>query len=198
MPPLNFLKTVPMPLLIDFLPIVLFFAAYFITDDFFTALLVIMVAAPLAFALQWFMTRTFNKISAVSTALVVVLGGGALLLDNKMIFLWKPTVFYWLAAIAFFGSQFIGAKPFIQRLMEAAGATADSQLELLKSQWVKLNFAWVVFFAVAGALNIYVAYSYPESTWVKFKLFGLMGLTFVFIVAQSIWLAKQMPEDPAE
>jgi intracellular septation protein len=187
-----------MPLLIDFLPIVLFFAAYFISNDFFTALLVIMVAAPIAFALQWFMTRTFNKISAVSTALVVILGGGALLLDNKMIFLWKPTVFYWLAAIAFLGSQFIGAKPFIQRLMEAAGATADSKLELLKGQWARLNLAWVVFFAIAGALNIYVAYSYPEPTWVKFKLFGLMGLTFVFIVAQSIWLAKQMPEDPAE
>jgi intracellular septation protein len=198
MPPLFFLKTVAMPLLIDFLPIVLFFAAYFISNDFFTALLVIMVAAPIAFALQWFMTKTFNKTSAVSTALVVILGGGALLLNNKMIFLWKPTVFYWLAAIAFLGSQFIGEKPFIQRLMETAGASADSKLELLRRQWVRLNFAWVIFFTFAGALNIYVAYSYPEATWVKFKLFGLMGLTFVFIVAQSIWLAKLMPEDPAE
>ncbi len=184
-----------MPLLIDFLPIVLFFAAYFITYDFFTALIVIMVAAPIAFAMQWFLTRTFNKISAVSTILVIVLGGGALLLDNKMIFLWKPTVFYWLAAIAFLGSQFIGAKPFIQRLMEAASATADSKLELGKDQWARLNLAWVAFFFVAGALNIYVAYTYSEATWVKFKLIGLMGLTFIFIIAQSIWMAKQMPED---
>jgi intracellular septation protein len=187
-----------MPLLIDFLPIVLFFAAYFITYDFFTALVVIMIAAPIAFALQWFLTKTFNKISAVSTILVIVLGGGALLLDNKMIFLWKPTVFYWLAAIAFLGSQFIGPKPFIQRLMETASQTADSKLELAKGQWAKLNLAWVVFFAVAGGLNIYVAYNYSEPTWVKFKLIGLMGLTFVFIIAQSIWLAKQMPEDTSE
>jgi intracellular septation protein len=195
MPPLNFLNFSDMPLLIDFLPIVLFFATYFITYDFFSALVVIMIAAPVAFALQWFLTKTFNKISAVSTILVIVLGGGALLLDNKMIFLWKPTVFYWLAATAFLGSQFFGAKPFIQRLMEAANATADSKFELARDQWKKLNLAWVVFFVFAGALNIYVAYNYSEATWVKFKLIGLMGLTFVFIAAQSIWLAKQMPDD---
>ena len=198
MPPLDFLNISDMPLLIDFLPIVLFFAAYFISSDFFTALVVIMIAAPLAFALQWFLTKTFNKISAVSTLLVVVLGGGALLLDNKMIFLWKPTVFYWLAGTAFLGSQFIGAKPFIQRLMEAANSTADSNFELAKDQWKKLNLAWVVFFVFAGALNIYVAYNYSEPTWVKFKLIGLMGLTFVFIIAQSIWLAKNMPDDTSE
>jgi intracellular septation protein len=198
MPPLDFQNISAMPLLIDFLPIVLFFAAYFISSDFFTALVVIMIAAPLAFALQWFLTKTFNKISAVSTLLVVVLGGGALLLDNKMIFLWKPTVFYWLAAIAFLGSQFIGAKPFIQRLMEAANATADSSFELAKDKWKILNLAWVVFFVFAGALNIYVAYNYSEPTWVKFKLIGLMGLTFLFIIAQSIWLAKNMPDDTSE
>jgi len=187
-----------MPLLIDFLPIVLFFATYFITYDFFTALVVIMIAAPIAFALQWFLSKTFNKISAVSTLLVIVLGGGALLLDNKMIFLWKPTVFYWFAATAFLGSQFMGAKPFIQRLMETASQTADSELELAKKQWAKLNTAWVLFFLFAGGLNIYVAYNYSEPTWVKFKLIGLMGLTFAFIIAQSIWLAKQMPEDTSE
>ena len=187
-----------MPLLIDFLPIVLFFAAYFITYDFYTALVVIVIAAPIAFVLQWVLTRTFNKISAGSTALVIILGGGALLLDNKMIFVWKPTVFYWLAAIAFLGSQFLGAKPFIQRLMDAAGQTSGSKLELARRQWARLNLAWVIFFMVAGGLNIYVAYNYSEATWVKFKLFGLMGLTFLFIIAQSIWLAKQMPEDTAE
>ena len=184
-----------MPLLIDFLPIVLFFAAYFISNDFFTALLVIMVAAPIAFAAQWFLTRTFNKMSAVSTLLVVVLGAGAVLLDNKMIFLWKPTVFYWLAAIAFLASQFVGAKPFVRRLMETASAGSEELLVLPDQKWAALNAAWVTFFAIAGALNIYVAYNYSEPTWVKFKLFGLIGLTFAFIIAQSIWLAKQLKKD---
>lgn len=187
-----------MQLLIDFLPIVLFFAAYFISGDFYTALIVIMIAAPLALLLQWFMTRTFNKISAVSTALVVVLGGGAMLLDNKMIFLWKPTVFYWFAAAAFLASQYIGQKSIIRRLMESAGESSESALHLSDEKWATLNLAWVLFFLFAGALNIYVAYSYSEPTWVKFKLFGLIGITIVFIVAQSFWLARQMTEDAQE
>ena len=54
---------------------------------------------------------------------------------------------------------------------------------------------WVVFFVFAGGLNIYVAYNYAEETWVNFKLFGLLGLTFVFIVAQSFWLAQNMKRD---
>jgi len=187
-----------MQLLLDFLPIVLFFAAYFISGEFYTALIVIMIAAPLALVAQWFMTRTFNKISAVSTLLVVVLGGGAMLLDNKMIFLWKPTVFYWFAALAFLASQYIGEKSLIRRLMESAGDSSESPLQLPEDKWTILNFAWVLFFVVAGALNIYVAYTYPEPTWVKFKLFGLVGITIAFIIAQSIWLARQLQEDSAE
>ena len=187
-----------MQLLIDFLPIVLFFAAYFITDDFYTALLVIMVAAPVAMAVQYVMTRTFNKMTAVSTLLVVVLGGGALLLDNKMVFLWKPTVFYWAAALVFLVSQFVGDKPLIRRMMEAAGSGADDPIKLTDQQWSTLSIAWVVFFVVAGALNIYVAYAYSEPTWVKFKLFGLIGLTLIFIIGQSFWLAKQINDSAEE
>ena len=181
-----------MQLLIDFLPIVLFFAAYFVSDDFYTALLVIMVAAPIALGLQWVITKTFNKMTAVSTLLVIVLGGGALLLDNKMVFLWKPTVFYWLAAVVFLVSQYVGKKPIIRRLMDAANSGSDDPIELENGQWNTLNMMWIVFFVVAGALNIYVAYFYSEPTWVKFKLFGLIGLTIVFIIGQSFWLARHI------
>lgn len=34
-----------------------------------------------------------------------------------------------------------------------------------------------------------------ESRWADFKLFGLLGLTIVFILAQAFYLAKHMPED---
>ncbi len=50
---------------------------------------------------------------------------------------------------------------------------------------------WVVFFIVCGALNLYVAFTYSESTWVNFKLFGLLGLTLVFALAQGVWLARK-------
>jgi intracellular septation protein len=50
---------------------------------------------------------------------------------------------------------------------------------------------WVGFFLFSGALNLYVAFSFSEATWVNFKLFGMMGLTLVFALAQGFWLARK-------
>ena len=48
----------------------------------------------------------------------------------------------------------------------------------------------------AASLNLYVAYNFAEATWVNFKLFGLMGLTLLFALAQGFWIARQAePED---
>jgi intracellular septation protein len=41
-------------------------------------------------------------------------------------------------------------------------------------------------------VNIFVAYNYSEATWVNFKLFGMLGLTLVFVFAQAIYLSRFM------
>jgi intracellular septation protein len=94
----------------------------------------------------------------------------------------------WLFSLAFLGSQFIGQKPIVQRLM-------GKSVELPSQVWRKLNVAWVVFFAAMGGINLYVAFNYSESTWVDFKLFGMLGLTFVFIIAQGLYMSRFMPKD---
>jgi intracellular septation protein len=60
--------------------------------------------------------------------------------------------------------------------------------ELTREQWVRLNHMWVAFFVLAGSVNLYVAYTFSEAFWVKFKLFGMLGMTFVFVIIQSAWL----------
>ena len=187
-----------MQLLVDFLPIVLFFTAYVLTKDLFVAVAVLMVVAPLVFIVQWFLTRKINKISAASTVLVVILGGATLISGDSVFIFWKPTVLYWAAAIAFLVSQYVGERPLVQRMMQAATKDTDAPFQLSDDNWAKLNVLWVVFFVLAGGINIYVAYNFAEKTWVNFKLFGLLGLTFVFIVAQSLWLAKHMDATPSD
>ena len=63
---------------------------------------------------------------------------------------------------------------------------------LTREQWSRLNLVWVGFFVLMGALNIYVAYNFPEPFWVKFKVFGLMGITVVFLLAQSFWIFSKL------
>lgn len=179
-----------MQLLLDYLPIVAFFGTYVATQDIFTAVVVIMVIAPAVLAVQWFMTRKLNKMTAISTGLVVGFGGITLLLDDPVYFYWKPTVFYWAFALVCLVSHFVGEKTIVQRMLQAASQTSDTTLEMPTRQWRTLNLMWVVYAVVSGALNIYVAYTFSEPTWVKFKLFGLLGLTVVFLVIQSMWIAS--------
>ncbi len=118
-----------------------------------------------------------------STVALLAFGGAALYFRNPYFLFWKPTVLNWIIAAVFLASQWIGAKPIVQRMFgEAATLTAR--------QWKNLNQSWVIFFVVAGILNIYVAYSFSEEFWVNFKVFGLMGLSLLFIVAQTVWMSK--------
>ena len=112
---------------------------------------------------------------------MIVLGAATLFFKNPTFLYWKPTVLNWLIALVFFGSQWIGKEPIIKRMLKQAA-------ELKDEQWKKLNLMWVIFFIFSGAINIYVAYNYNEEFWVKFKLFGLFGITLIFVIIQSIWL----------
>jgi intracellular septation protein len=54
--------------------------------------------------------------------------------------------------------------------------------------------AWALFFIAMGAVNLYVAFNFSEAAWVNFKLFGMMGMTFLFIILQAFYLARYISE----
>jgi intracellular septation protein len=127
----------------------------------------------------------------VSLGLVTVLGGATIWFHNENFIKWKPTGLYWVMGAAFLFSQLVFGKNLLRSLMGA-------QLKLPTATWNRLNLAWVAFFAVMGALNLYVAFNYSTDAWVNFKLFGGMGLMLVFTVAQGIYISKHvLPDDTA-
>jgi len=174
----------PMKMFSDFLPVLLFFAAYKLYDIY-VATAVLMVASLVQTLAHRLRTGAFERSHLITLALVVVFGGATLLLHDESFIKWKPTVINWLFAAAFVGSQFIGNKPLIERLL-------GGQLELPSMVWARLNVAWAIFFAAMGALNLYVVYHFDTDTWVNFKMFGLFGLTLLFIVAQGFYLSRHM------
>ncbi len=178
-----------MKLLFDFFPVVLFFVAYKMYG-FFVGTAVAIGATFLQVGLFWLRHRRFETTHLVVLAIVTLFGGATLLLDDPIFFKWKPTVAYWLFAAAFLGSQFIGSKSITERMMSHA-------VQAPSAVWTRLNLAWVVFFALMGLLNIYVAYNFSEDTWVNFKLFGILGLTLLFVLGQGVVLARYMDEAEA-
>lgn len=174
-------------ILLDFLPIGLFFAAY----KFFNLMIATQVAiAASLLQLIWLRISTgkIQKANLISFLSILILGGATLLLKNDIFVKWKPTVVYWALAISLLISQFIGKKPFIQRLGEGSAHLPDRI-------WRQINLLWASFFLSLGFINLYVAYTYSTATWVNFKLFGTLGLTILFILIQSIYMAKhtQLP-----
>ncbi len=179
-----------MKLLYDFSPVLLFFIAYKLYDIY-VATAVAMVASFVQTVGYWLVYRRFETMHLVTLAMILVLGSATLIFQNPIFIKWKPTVVNWLFAGAFLGSQWIGGKTIIERMLGA-------QITLPHLIWTRLNLAWVFFFVLSGTANLYVAYHFSEATWVDFKLFGMMGLTLVFVVAQAMYLSRYAPNEAEE
>ena len=180
-----------MNLLFEFLPLFLFLGT-FVYQDIYTALMVLMIAMPIGLLAKCVYTRSIDKMYLWSTVFLLIAGALTLYFRNPLFLYWKPTAFYWVLAMVFLGSQFLSDVPLVQRFFGLIDSLGFEQVTA--AQWAKLNIVWVLFFIGAGALNIYVAYTFDQATWVKFKVFGLMALTFVFILGQTFWLTNLVSE----
>lgn len=176
--------------LFEFFPIVLFFIAYKFYGIY-AATAVVIVATLFQVLFTWIKYRKVKAMQWITLGLILVLGGATLYLQDEQFIKWKLSVVEWLFGIAFLGSQFIGEKPFIERMM------GDS-LELPKAIWKRLNALWGLFFITVGCINVYVMFNYNTDDWVTFKTFGVPGLMLIFILLQVIYLYKHIPETEKE
>jgi intracellular septation protein len=131
--------------------------------------------------------RKVDTMLWISLAIITLFGGATIYFHDETFIKWKPTVLYWCFATALLVSQFLMKKNLIRVMME-------KQLVLPEQLWARVGLAWVGFFITMGVLNLYVAFNYTTDQWVTFKMFGGMGLMFVFIVAQSLLLSKYVKE----
>ena len=187
-----------MKLFFDFLPIVLFFIAYkfgggtylwgsqgYDIKGIYVATAVMIVTAICQNSYSWFRHGKLEKSHLITLVMVVTLGGATLWLQDPSFIMWKPTVVNWLFAAAFLGAQLFTKQSLLERMM-------SEHLQLPDFVWSRLNFAWILFFILSGVANLYVAFNFDEATWVNFKLFGLLGLTILFIIAQSAYLSRHI------
>lgn len=173
----------PVKAFIDFIPVILFFIAYKFYDIY-VATAVVIVASVLQAGYVYLTEKRIPGMLLASTGLIVLLGIATLILQDDNFIKWKPTVVNWLFAAVFIASLYIGAKPLLQRMMEGAFE------HLPLTVWQRMSWVWALFFISVGIINLWVAYTFDTDTWVNFKLFGLLAITFVFIIAQSLYLMK--------
>jgi intracellular septation protein len=177
-----------MKFLFDLFPVVVFFVAFKLADIY-VATGIAICASVLQVAWLKLRGKRVDPMLWASLAIIGVFGGATLLLQNETFIKWKPTVLYWLFAAVLATSALVFRRNLIRTML-------SEQMQLPDAVWSRLNLSWAGFFAFMGAANLYVAYNYSTDLWVNFKLFGGIGLMLLFVLAQSVFLAKYVAEKP--
>ena len=184
-----------MKFLFDFFPAAAFLIALFIPENreegIYLATKVIIVTSFLQIVISWAITRKVEKQYVLIFLVVLILGAATLWLRDERFIKWKPTLVFWIFSLICLGSQFIGENNIPKKLM-------GHMFEAPVAVWFRVNMSLILFFLTLGVLNIYVAYNYATETWAFFKVFGVMGINFVFIIGLVMYLSRYMIDVEAE
>ncbi|NHZ43757.1 MULTISPECIES: septation protein A [Massilia] len=130
--------------------------------------------------------RKIDAMLWVSFLIITVFGSMTIYFHDDVFIKWKPTIIYWIFALVMGVMQFGFGKNLMRQAMEA-------QIKLPEPVWRNVGLAWMVFFFALGVINLvaaFVIFKGNTSGWVSFKLFGINGLLFVFIIVQTLMLSK--------
>ena len=187
--------------LLELLPLVLFFGAYQMDGDtltvggwshtfdgIFSATAVLMTSTALTWLISSLLEKRNDKRLMWMTLAVLLFGAATLILRDQRFIQWKPTVFNWVLAAVFLGSQFIGKRTVLERVL-------GSQLSLPQTIWTRLNVLWIGNFALVGALNLFVAYRFEEAFWVLYKLYSSVGFTLALMLLTVAIVAPHVKDD---
>ena len=166
----------------DFGPLLIFFI-YYKKFGMTEAILPLIIATIVATGILYFVEKKIPKVPIISAVIVSLFGGLTLYFDNKIFFYMKPTIVNLLFAfVLFFGSFFL-KKNLLKSLLE-------SSIQLEERGWELLNKRWMIFFIFLAFLNEIVWRTQTEDLWVKFKVFGIIPITFIFMIFQINLIKK--------
>ncbi|MBO2586409.1 septation protein A [Shewanella algae] len=172
--------------LLDFLPLVIFFAVYKFYDIY-VASGALIAATALQLMVTYLLYRKLEKMHLITFAMVAVFGTLTLVFHDDAFIKWKVTIVYALFALGLGVSQLLN-KPVLKGML-------GQELKVADKIWARVTWYWVSFFIICGLINIYVAFSLSQETWVNFKVFGLTAVTLLNTIATVVYLFKHIPEE---
>ncbi|AXA33234.1 septation protein A [Francisella adeliensis] len=168
----------------DLLPAIVFFTVYKVYDIFYaTAALIIVTLAQVIW--EYAKHRKVAKAQILVAVLVVVFGGATLYFHNEEFVKWKVSIINWVMGFGLIISTYIMKETPMEKLLK-------DYVELYDHKWKIINNMWGAYFVCLGTLNLFIAMFFSTNTWMNFKMFGLLGLTFAFLILQTVYLSKHM------
>lgn len=182
-------------ILVDLGPVIIFMLTYnfgrrFVPagQEIFLATGVFVIATLIAVGYAWFVQRRLPPMLIVTAVVVCVFGGLTLALHNALFIKIKPTIINLLYAAVILGG--LAVKQNVWKMMFQSAFPA-----LPEKVWTVFALRWGVFFIFLAGVNEFVWRNFSESFWANFKVFGVMPMTFLFMLANMPLLMKHMPKD---
>ncbi len=176
--------------LLEFIPLILFFAVYKLVGIR-EAAITLIVATVIQLIVLKFKYGKIEKQQLIM-GIAVVFFGTLTAYFNELEFLkWKVTVVYAVFALALLISQYGFKKPLIKQLL-------GKEIELPQRAWENLNLGWVGFFILCMLVNIVISYYFSDDIWVDFKTFGILGMTFIATLASGVYIYRYLPKTDKE
>ncbi|HYZ25286.1 MAG TPA: septation protein A [Geminicoccaceae bacterium] len=168
---------------VDYGPLAVFFGFY-VGRGLMAATAALIAASLIALLAAWVLERRVPVVPLVTAALVAVFGGLTLWLQDETFIKMKPTIVQLLFAAVLTGSVLL-RRPVLKPLL------GPMMPPLSDGAWRQFTLRYALFFAAMAALNELVWRTQSTDVWVGFKVFGLSGLTFLFILSQIPFVGRQ-------
>ena len=162
----------------DFGPLLIFFTIYYKNgNNLLVAIPPLIIATIIAVAIMYLVEKKIPYVPLIGGLVITIFGGLTLYFNNPVFIYMKPTIVNMI-----FAGILITSKIFFKRnLLKLFLKTA---FQLNETGWDKLNFRWAYFFIFLALLNEIVWRTQPEATWVNFKVWGILPITFIFTAFQ--------------
>ena len=168
----------------DFGPLLIFFTIYYKSGyNLSVAIPPLIISTIIAVAVIYFIEKKIPYIPLVGGIIISLFGGLTLYFDNPVFLYMKPTIINIIFAIILIVGKILFNKNFLKFFFKSA-------FQLDESGWDKLNNRWAYFFIFLAILNEIVWRTQPEATWVNFKVWGILPLTFIFTALQLPMINK--------
>ena len=168
----------------DFGPLLIFFTVYYKSgNDLGVAIPPLIISTIIAVGVVYFLEKKIPYIPLVGGVVISLFGGLTLYFDNPVFLYMKPTIINVIFAITLITGKTFFNKNFLKFFFKTA-------FQLDELGWSKLNNRWAYFFIFLAFLNELVWRTQPETTWVNFKVWGILPLTFIFTASQLPMINK--------
>jgi len=168
----------------DFGPLLIFFTIYSKSgNNLSVAIPPLIISTIIAVAVIYFVEKKIPYIPLVGGIIISLFGGLTLYFDNPVFLYVKPTIINIVFAITLIVGKTFFNKNFLKFFFKTA-------FQLDELGWSKLNNRWAYFFIFLAILNELVWRTQPETTWVNFKVWGILPLTFIFTALQLPMINK--------